>query len=155
VIAEATYARQNDGTIDVLRNLRARRVPGVTVVVRDDKRPTVCAAAAYPLESAHPELCRNAGQPLHDHRHIEHRRKARPAGTGRAAGSVSPGAVSRNGDVRRQCELSWIKEKRVGIRFLRPQPVEEEPVSHMHDALTRFTGQHPGGGDEQEPGLKP
>jgi len=63
--------------------------------------------------------------------------------------------LSRNGDVRRQCELSWIKEKRVGIRFLRPQPVEEEPVSHMRDALTRFTGQHPGGGDEQVPGLKP
>jgi hypothetical protein len=59
--------------------------------------------------------------------------------------------LSRNGDVRRQCELSWIKEKRVGIRFLRPQPVSEEPVSHMSDALMRFTGQ----GGEQETGLEP
>jgi hypothetical protein len=59
--------------------------------------------------------------------------------------------LSRNGDVRRQCELSWIKEKRVGIRFLRPQPAEQEPVSHMSDALTRFTGQHHG--DGQKPGL--
>jgi hypothetical protein len=62
--------------------------------------------------------------------------------------------LSRNGDVRRQCELSWIKEKSVGIRFLRPQPAEEEPVSHMSDALTRFTGQHRGEAD-QEPGLEP
>jgi hypothetical protein len=61
--------------------------------------------------------------------------------------------LSRNGDVRRQCELSWIKEKRAGIRFLRPQPVAEEHVSHMSDALIRFTG-HDGGG-EQETGLKP
>jgi PilZ domain-containing protein len=58
--------------------------------------------------------------------------------------------LSRNGDVRRQCELSWIKEKRVGIRFLRPQPAEEEPVSHMSDALTRVTGHH-GGGSKRAP----
>ena len=61
--------------------------------------------------------------------------------------------LSRNGDVRRQCELSWIKEKRVGIRFLRPQQVSEEPVSHMSDALMRFTGQ--GGAGDQETGLEP
>jgi hypothetical protein len=61
--------------------------------------------------------------------------------------------LSRNGDVRRQCELSWIKEKRVGIRFLRPQTVSEEPVSHMSDALLRFAGQ--GGAGEQETGLEP
>ncbi len=60
--------------------------------------------------------------------------------------------LSRNGDVRRQCELSWIQEKRVGIRFLRPQAAEDEPVSHMSDALTRFSGQHQGGG--QKPGLE-
>jgi hypothetical protein len=50
--------------------------------------------------------------------------------------------MSRNGGVRRQCELTWYADKSAGVRFLRPQAIEEEAASHFGDAVARLTGHH-------------
>jgi hypothetical protein len=50
--------------------------------------------------------------------------------------------MSRNGDVRRHCELTWYKDKTAGVHFLRPQAAEVETVSYVNDAMARFAGHH-------------
>ena len=49
--------------------------------------------------------------------------------------------LSRKGEVRRRCEVTWRREKSIGVRFVRAEPVEEE-VSHISDTLARFSSKN-------------
>lgn len=46
--------------------------------------------------------------------------------------------LSKGGGVRRQCELTWLSEKSVGVRFVRPVATEHESMSHFDEALSRL-----------------
>jgi hypothetical protein len=47
--------------------------------------------------------------------------------------------LSKKGEVRRQCEVTWRREKSIGVRFIRPGAVAAEEVSHISDTLARFS----------------
>jgi hypothetical protein len=47
--------------------------------------------------------------------------------------------LSKNGGVRRRCEVSWQKGLFVGVRFLRIRRTNTDDVSHISDALARIS----------------
>ena len=47
--------------------------------------------------------------------------------------------LSKKGEVRRQCEVTWRREKSVGVRFVVLASTEEEEVSHISDTLARIS----------------
>jgi len=47
--------------------------------------------------------------------------------------------LSRKGEVRRQCEVTWRREKSVGVRFVLHASTEDEEVSHISDTLARIS----------------
>ena len=47
--------------------------------------------------------------------------------------------LSKNGEVRRQCEVTWRREKSVGVRFVLHASTEDEEVSHISDTLARIS----------------
>jgi hypothetical protein len=47
--------------------------------------------------------------------------------------------LSKNGEVRRQCEVTWRREKSVGVRFVLPASTEEQEISHISDTLARIS----------------
>ena len=46
--------------------------------------------------------------------------------------------LAKIGGVRRQCEVTWRSDEGVGVKFVRPSPVEHE-ASHRDDALARIS----------------
>ena len=50
--------------------------------------------------------------------------------------------LAKNGEVRRLCEVTWRREKSIGVRFSRPASVEEEELSYVDEALARMAPGH-------------
>lgn len=45
--------------------------------------------------------------------------------------------LAKNGEVKRQCEVTWRAEKSIGVQFIRPAGHDE--LSHLDDALARIS----------------
>jgi hypothetical protein len=50
--------------------------------------------------------------------------------------------LSREGKVRRQCEVTWRSEKSIGVRFILPASDDDEEISHISEALTRISNKN-------------
>lgn len=46
--------------------------------------------------------------------------------------------LSKNGEVRRQCEVMWRTADSIGVQFTQPSTADEENVSFLDDALARI-----------------
>jgi hypothetical protein len=46
--------------------------------------------------------------------------------------------LSKNGGVRRHCEVVWRKKSDIGVRFVQPQVAEREFSSYVDDTLARI-----------------
>ena len=47
--------------------------------------------------------------------------------------------LSKKGEVRRQCEVTWRAEKSIGVRFIAPLSAEDDDISYVSDALARIS----------------
>ena len=50
--------------------------------------------------------------------------------------------LSKQGGVRRQCEVTWRSEASIGVRFVSPVAVEDREVSFISDMLTRISSRN-------------
>jgi hypothetical protein len=50
--------------------------------------------------------------------------------------------LSRKGEVRRQCEVTWREEKSIGVRFVLSVAEEDKEVSHISDTLSRISSKN-------------
>jgi hypothetical protein len=47
--------------------------------------------------------------------------------------------LSKKGEVRRQCEVTWRSQKSIGVRFIAIPAVEVDETSYIEDALARIS----------------